>query len=64
MIKQVIDNKFLAIMKRHQNAVWAIQEIEWLIYDRHRYLYDKLSAEYKQDVDDYIAALKLLHGGR
>lgn len=63
MIKQVIDVKFLAIMKRHHNAVWAIQELEWLIYDKHRYLYDKLSEEYKQDVNDYITALKLLHGG-
>lgn len=64
MIKKIIDVKFLAIMNRHHNAVWAIEELEWLIYDKHKYLYEALNAEQKQDVDDYIAALRLLHGGR
>lgn len=63
MIKKVIDVKFLAIMKRHHNAVWAIQELEWLIFDKHRNLYEALSDENKKDVQDYMTALKLLHGG-
>lgn len=64
MIKKVIDAKFLEIMRRHHNAVWAIQELDWLIYDKYRYLYDILNEDEQQDVNDYIAALKLLHGGR
>lgn len=63
MIKMILDNKFLAITKRLGNSTWAVEELEYLIYVKHKTLYDKIGEEYKKDIDDYMFALKQLHGG-
>lgn len=63
MIKKILDVKFLAILNRHNNPVWARQELEHLIYNKHYSLYLKMCAEYRKDVDDYMDALRKIHGG-
>lgn len=63
MIKDLLDRKFLSIMRKHNNPIWTIQELEYLIYDKHRSLYLKLPEDYKQDVDDYMDALRKIYGG-
>ena len=62
-IQQTLNEKFIEILSRHNNPVWARQELEWLIYDKYKTLYELLNEEEKKEVDDYMAALTKIHGG-
>ena len=55
-IQQTLNKKFIEILSRHNNPVWARQELEWLIYDKYKTLYELLNEEEKKEVDDYMAA--------
>lgn len=62
-IQRALSSKFVEILARHNNPVWARKELEWLVYDRYRTLYELLSEEEKKEVDDYLVALTKIHGG-
>lgn len=62
-IQRALSSKFVEILARHNNPVWARKELEWLVYDRYRTLYELLSEEEKKEVDDYMVALTKIHGG-
>ena len=62
-IQRALSSKFVEILARHNNPVWARKELEWLVYDRYRTLYEILSEEEKKEVDDYMVALTKIHGG-
>lgn len=62
MIKE-LENKFLNIIQKHNNPIWAREELEWLVYDKHRCLYDNLSCTEKFEVDVYFSSLNKIHGG-
>ena len=63
-IRKSLNNKFIDIVMKHGNASWATDELYWLVYTKHRWMYEQLDERYKLEVDTYMVALKLLHGGK
>ena len=63
-IRKSLSNKFTEIIMKHGNASWATDELYWLVYEKHRWMYEQLDEYYKLEVDTYMVALKLLHGGK
>ena len=63
-VETKLTNKFIEIFAKHQNALWAREELEYLVFVVHKDEYDKLSIEDKRDVLDYFDGLNKLHGGR
>ena len=63
-IETKLTNKFIEIFAKHQNALWAREELEYLVFVVHRDEYEQLSPEEKRDVLDYFDGLTKLHGGR
>lgn len=63
-IRIMLSNKFIEIVMTHGNASWATDELYWLVYEKYRWMYEVLDEEHKFEVDTYMVALKLLHGGR
>ena len=63
-IRKSLSNKFIDIVTKHGNASWATDELYWLVYDKYRWMYEQLDAHHKLEVDTYMVALKLLHGGK
>ena len=63
-IEKILTDKFLAIVAKHQNPIWAREELEWLIFDKYRWQYEHLNKQQKKDISDYFDALIKLHGGR
>lgn len=57
-----LSSKYFEIMKKHNNSEWARKELEWLVYDKYRYLYDSLSEFDRDDVDKYFDALIKIQG--
>lgn len=63
-IRMQLRNKFTEIVMTHGNASWATDELYWLVYEKYRWMYEVLDEQHKLEVDSYMVALKLLHGGR
>lgn len=63
-VETKLTNKFIEIFAKHQNALWAREELEYLVFVVHRDEYEQLSLEEKSDVLDYFDGLTKLHGGR
>lgn len=63
-IRIMLSNKFIEIVMTHGNASWATDELYWLVYEKYRRMYEVLDEQHKLEVDSYMVALKLLHGGR
>ena len=61
-IEKALLNKFMEIVQKHGNGKWALDELQWLIYEKHKEEFNKLSDEDKYIVYMYIANLKRLHG--
>lgn len=62
-IQKALTRKFVEIIAKHQNAIWTIDELKWLVYDKHRGQFDQLSEFDQKEVFDYFDALHKLHGG-
>lgn len=62
-IRNSLANSFTQIIMKHGNASWATSELLWLVYDKYRWMYEQLDEFLKGEVDSYMTALKLLHGG-
>ena len=62
-IRKSLSNKFTEIIMKHGNASWATDELYWLVYEKYRWMYEQLDEFLKGEVDSYMTALKLLHGG-
>lgn len=63
-VEKILTNKFVEIVAKHHNPVWAREELEYLVFIAHRDEYEQLSVEDKRDVLDYFDGLTKLHGGR
>ena len=63
-IRKSLSNKFTEIIMKHGNASWATDELHWLVYEEYRWMYEQLDECYRLEVDTYMVALKLLHGGK
>lgn len=62
-IRKSLGEGFVNIIMKHGNASWATSELLWLVYDKHKCHYDRLNEHLKCEIDSYMMALKLLHGG-
>ena len=62
-IRNSLANSFIQILAKHGNASWATSELSWLVYGKYRWMYEQLNEFLKAEVDSYMIALKLLHGG-
>jgi hypothetical protein len=49
-------------VEKHGNCKWALDELEWLIYDKYKAFYDDLPEEDKFIIGRYISSLRKLHG--
>ena len=63
-IRKSLSNKFTEIVMEHGNSSWATDELYWLVYDKYRWMYEQLDECHRLEVDTYMVALKLLHGGK
>ena len=63
-VESKLTDKFIEIFAKHQNALWAREELEYLVFIVHKDEYEQLSIEEKRDVLDYFDGLNKLHGGR
>ena len=63
-VETMLTNKFVEIIAKHHNALWAREELEYLVFVKHRGEYELLSLEEKRDVLSYFDGLNKLHGGR
>lgn len=61
-LEKVLLCKFMELVQKHGNGKWALDELQWLVYEKHREEYNKLSEEDKYIVCMYIANLMKLHG--
>lgn len=57
IIKRITDSYF-NIMERHNNSQWAVDELEYLIYDVHKDEYNKLNESEKSDVHKIMNILR------
>lgn len=63
-IENKLTDKFVEIVAKHHNPLWAREELEYLVFVVHRDEYEQLSVNDKRDVLDYFDGLTKLHGGR
>ena len=63
-VETKLTNKFVEIIGKHQNALWAREELEYLVFVANKDKYEQLSLDEQRDVLDYFDGLNKLHGGR
>lgn len=61
MIKEKLDCGFVNIMMKHMNPVWALEELEYLVWTVHRDDFDKLTDYEQEVVKSYLMAMNLLY---
>ena len=61
-LEKVLLYKFMEIVQKHGNGKWALDELHWLVYEKHKEEYNRLSEEDKYIVSMYMANLMRLHG--
>lgn len=61
MVKEKLDCGFVNIMKKHMNPVWALDELEYLVWTVHEAEFYQLSEFDQAEVKGYLLALKLLY---
>lgn len=59
-IEKAIYEAFNRIIKKHGNAIWTIDTLEYLIYQEHLDEYCNLTEEERHEVDMFMHVLKLL----
>jgi len=57
MIYRKITSKFIEIMARHMNPVWALEELDYLIYDKYASEFYNLSEEEQWEVRSCMMSL-------
>lgn len=57
IIKRVTDG-FYHILEKHNNPQWAIDELEWLIFQAHRGEYEQLNFDEKHELHHCMNVLK------
>ena len=52
---------FLQLVKKHGNGMWAIEELNWLIYTKHKDRYNALNEQEKYDLDMFMKSFTSLY---
>ena len=60
-IEGTLLNAFLKIQSRHGNPVWAIDELNWLVFDKHRDAFWSLSESDQWEVRCVIKSIELTY---
>jgi len=54
-------NRFLNIVKKHGNGIWAFEELEWEVYVRDIDRYESMSEEDKIILNKFMFAFRSLY---
>lgn len=54
-------NKFLEIRSKHGNSIFAIEELDWLIFKKHKEQFWALDEEKQWEVRETLSAFKKLY---
>jgi hypothetical protein len=54
-------NRFLNIVKKHGNGIWAFEELEWEVYVRDVDRYESMSEEDKIILNKFMFAFRSLY---
>ena len=60
-IEAKLRRKFLEIVKKHGNGLWAQEELSWLIYIEHIDEYESLNEEDKFTLNMFMIAIRSLY---
>lgn len=60
-IELSILNKFVKILKKHSNPIWAYDELEYLIFVKHVDLFNALNEDDQWEVRTVMIALKKIY---
>ena len=60
-IEAKMRTKFLNIVKKHGNGLWAFEELEWLVYVDGIDEYEALSSDDKYVLNMYMKVLRCLY---
>lgn len=52
---------FLKIYNKHQNPIWATEELEWMVLVKHRYDFDRLSEFDQWEIRNMLGAFAKLY---
>jgi hypothetical protein len=55
-------NKFLEIRSKHGNSIFAIEELDWLIFKKYKEQFWALSEEDQWEVRSVFGGLEKVHG--
>jgi hypothetical protein len=53
--------KFLKIVEKHGNGLWAFEELEWLVYIEHIDEYEAMNEEDKFHLNVFMKAFRSLY---
>ena len=56
-----IRTRYLEIIQKHGNGLWALEELTWEIYDKHVDKYNALSEDEKYILNMYMKVLSCLY---
>lgn len=56
-----IRSRYLEIVKKHGNGLWALEELTWEIYVKHIDEYEALSEDEKYILNMYMRVLRCLY---
>lgn len=56
-----IRTRYLEIIQKHGNGLWALEELTWEIYDKHVDEYNALSEDEKYILNMYMKVLSCLY---
>lgn len=57
----MVRDRFLELVKKHGNGIWAFEELEWIIYINEIDKYEALSNEEKFILDLYMRSFRSLY---
>ena len=60
-IEVKLRDRYLEIVQKHGNGLWALEELVWEVYDEHIDDYEKLNEEDKYILNMYMRVLRSLY---
>lgn len=61
-MEQKLEKRFLEIIRKHMDGLWASQELHWEVFIKHYYDFERLSEEDQWVVRNYMDALVKIYG--
>ena len=60
-IELKLRDRYLQIVQKHGNGLWALEELVWEVYDKHVDEYEALNEEEKYILNMYMRVLRSLY---